>query len=159
MFSWDYKAPPPNLTTRYLWYLPYFLQMIIALLSSMAVKSRYCQDELALSYVSNKPIFPVAIQAPSELFPLMDTGMWVHDDVIEWKHFPRYWPFTGLCTGNSPGTGEFPVQRPVKRNFDVFFDPRLNKRLGKQSWGWWFETPSCPLWRHCNAQKPTKYRD
>ena len=28
----------------------------------------------------------------------------------------------------------------------------LNKRLSKQSWGWWFETPSRPLWRHCNAE-------
>ena len=27
----------------------------------------------------------------------------------------------------------------------------LNKRLSKQSWGWWFETPSCSLWRHCNV--------
>ena len=27
----------------------------------------------------------------------------------------------------------------------------LNKRLSKQSWGWWFETPSRPLWRHCNV--------
>ena len=43
-----------------------------------------------------------------------------------------------------------PPQRPVTRNFDVFFDLRLNKRLSKQSWGWWFETPSRPLWRHCN---------
>ena len=30
-------------------------------------------------------------------------------------------------------------------------DLRLNKRFSKQSWGWWFETLSCPLWRHCNA--------
>ena len=55
-----------------------------------------------------------------------------------------------LCAGNSPVTGEFPAQKPVKRGFDVFFDMRLNKRLGKQSWGWWFETPSCSLWRLCN---------
>ena len=27
----------------------------------------------------------------------------------------------------------------------------LNKRLIKQSWGWWFETPLRPLWRHCNV--------
>ena len=27
----------------------------------------------------------------------------------------------------------------------------LNKRLRKQSWGWWFTTPSCPLWRHCSG--------
>ena len=33
----------------------------------------------------------------------------------------------------------------------VLFDLRLNKLLSKQSWGWWFETLSCPLWRHCNA--------
>ena len=26
----------------------------------------------------------------------------------------------------------------------------LNKRLSKQSWGWWFEMPSHSLWRHCN---------
>ena len=38
----------------------------------------------------------------------------------------------------------------MTQSFDVFFDLRLNKRLSKQSWGWWFETPSRPLWRHCN---------
>ena len=56
-----------------------------------------------------------------------------------------------LCAGNSPVTGEFPSQRPVTRSIDVFFHLCLNKRLSKQSWGWWFETPSCSLWRHCNA--------
>ena len=56
-----------------------------------------------------------------------------------------------LCAGNSPDTGEFPAKRPVTRSFDVFFDLRLNKRLSKISWGWWFETPSHPLWRHCNG--------
>ena len=56
------------------------------------------------------------------------------------------------CSGNSPVTGEFPAQRPVTRSFDVFFDLRLNKRYSKQSWGWWFETPSCSLWRHCNVE-------
>ena len=49
------------------------------------------------------------------------------------------------------GSGEFPAQRPVTRSFDVFFDLRLNKRLSKQSWGWWFQTPPWPLWRQCNA--------
>ena len=45
---------------------------------------------------------------------------------------------------------EFPTQRPVTRSFDVFFDLRLNKRLSKQWWGWWFETLSRPFWRHRN---------
>ena len=49
--------------------------------------------------------------------------------------------------------GEFPAQRPVTRSFDVFFDLRLNKRLSKQSWCWWFETLSCPLWRHRNGKR------
>ena len=55
-----------------------------------------------------------------------------------------------LCAGNSPVSGEFPAQRPVTRSFDVFFDLRLIKRRSKHSWGWWFETLSLPLWRHCN---------
>ena len=57
-----------------------------------------------------------------------------------------------ICAGNSPVPVEFLAQRPVTRSFDVFLDLRLNKRLSKQSWGWWFETPSRPLWRHCNDQ-------
>ena len=52
---------------------------------------------------------------------------WIHDDVIKWKQ--SQWRgtlmFSLICA--------------------------LNKRLSKQSWGWWFETPSCSLWRHCNA--------
>ena len=56
-----------------------------------------------------------------------------------------------ICAGNSPVPGEFPAQRPVTRSFDVFVDLRLNKRLSKQSWGWWFETLSRPLWRQGNG--------
>ena len=61
-----------------------------------------------------------------------------------------FFALLALCVGNSPVTDEFPSQRPVTRSFDVFFDLRLNKPLSKQSWGWWFETPSRPLWHHCN---------
>ena len=38
-----------------------------------------------------------------------------------------------LCAGNSAVTGEFPSQRLLSRSFHLFFDPRLNKRLSKQS--------------------------
>ena len=57
---------------------------------------------------------------------------------------------TGPLCGEFTGHGEFPAQRPVTRSFGVVFDLRLNIRLSKQSWGWWFETPSRSLWRHCN---------
>ena len=59
---------------------------------------------------------------------------------------------TGPLCGEFTGPVEFPTQRPVTRSFDVFFDLRLNKRLSKQPWGWWFETPSWSLWRQCNAR-------
>ena len=45
-------------------------------------------------------------------------------------------------------------------SFDAFFDLCLNRRLSKQSWGWWFETLSSPLWRHCNDKDhSSRYRD
>ena len=59
--------------------------------------------------------------------------------------------------GNSLVTGEFPALRPVTRSFDVSFDLRLNKRFSKQWWGWWVETPSRPLWRHCNDTGQTSH--
>ena len=68
-----------------------------------------------------------------------------------WRHqMETFSALLAICAGNSPVPGEFPTQRPVTRSFDVYFDMRPNKRLSKQWWGWWFETPSCPLWRHRN---------
>ena len=100
----------------------------------------------------------------------------IHRSIVCWhtlceKHLQtpclfvvKYWPIpmmtssngnivrvTGHLCGEFTGPGEFPAQRPVTRSFDVFFDLHLNKRLSKQSWGWWFETLSRPLWRHHNA--------
>ena len=68
-----------------------------------------------------------------------------------WRHqMESFSALLSLCAGISPVPGEFPAQRPVTRSFDVFFDLRPNKRLSKQSWGWWFETLPCSSWRHCN---------
>ena len=64
-----------------------------------------------------------------------------------WRHqMGTFSALLAICAGNSPVTGEL----PVTRSFDVSFDMRVNKRLNKQSWGWWFETPSSSLWSHCN---------
>ena len=98
---------------------------------------------------------------------LMNTGI-----KLQWNTFLLWKPIThawwhpqmekfsaslAICAGNSPVTGKFSAQRPVTRNFDVFFDLRLNKRLSKQSWGWWFETPLHSLWRHRNENLITSY--
>ena len=50
----------------------------------------------------------------------------VHDDVIKWKHFPRYW---SIVRGLNRSPVNSPPQRPVTRSFDVFFDLRLKKTL------------------------------
>ena len=68
----------------------------------------------------------------------------LHDDVIKWKHFLRYWPFVrGIHRSlvNSPNKGHWR-------------GALLNKRLSKQSWGWWLETTSHSLWRRCNGLRP-----
>ena len=57
---------------------------------------------------------------------------------------------TGHLCEEFTGPRWIPRQRPVTQSFDVFVVLRLNKRLSKQSWGWWFETLSRPLWRHRN---------
>ena len=62
-----------------------------------------------------------------------------------------FFALLAICAWNSPVAGDFPSQRPVMWSFDVFFDMHLSKWLSKQSWGWWFETPSRTLWRHCNG--------
>ena len=59
---------------------------------------------------------------------------------------------------NSSVSGGFPVQRPVTPSFDIFFYLHMNERLSKQSGGWWFETPSHPLWRRSTDTKYNKGR-
>ena len=72
-----------------------------------------------------------------------------------WRHqMETFSALLTICAGNSLVTGESPAQRPVTRSFDVFFDLHLNKPLSKQWWGWWFETLSRSLCRHCNDTAP-----
>ena len=71
-----------------------------------------------------------------------------------WRHqMETFSALLAICAGNSPVPGEFPAQKPVTQSFDVLFDPGLNKQLSKQLWGWWFETLSCSLCRHCNGKE------
>ena len=101
------------------------------------------------------------VWAHNDAMPSADTGMATKSDRIFswWRHqMETFSALLDLCAGNSPVTGEVLAQRPVTRSCDVFgfFYLRLNKRLSEQSWGWWFETPSCSLWRHCNLFKVSR---
>ena len=85
-----------------------------------------------------------------------DLLLWIHrprnyDDVINGSIFRVTGPLCGEFTG------QFPTQRPVLRSFNVVFQLVLNKRFSKQSWGWWFETPACSSWRHCNGSEITPW--
>ena len=89
-----------------------------------------------------------------ELNPVLNTKTPGHGDISTFMMTSsngNIFRVTGPLCGEFTGPGEFPTQRPVMRSFDVFFDLRLNKRLSKQPWGWWFEAPSWSLWRQCNA--------
>ena len=60
-------------------------------------------------------------------------------------------PVTGPLCGEL--TGDRWIPRMKASDVELwyfFFYLRLNKRLSKQSLGWWFETPSGSLWRQCN---------
>ena len=74
-----------------------------------------------------------------------------------WRHqIETFSTLLAFYAGNSPVTGEFLSQRPVTQSFNVFFNLRLNKRLSKQSLGWWFDAPSRSLWRHYNVPSHLK---
>ena len=57
---------------------------------------------------------------------------------------------TGLLCGEFTGPRWIRRTKASDAELWCLFDLRPNKRLSKQSWGWWFETLSCSLWRHCN---------
>ena len=63
----------------------------------------------------------------SILFNIADDTL-KHDDVIKWKHFPRCWSFVRRIHRSPvhfPHKGQI---KAVTQSFDVFYDPRLNKR-------------------------------
>ena len=104
--------------------------------------------------------FAFSISYDISWFSIFIQGIWIHflkKGVVSintwWRHqMETFSALLALCAGNSPVPGVLPAQRPVTRNFDVFFDLHPNKRISKQCWGWLFETPSSQLWRHCNAR-------
>ena len=58
---------------------------------------------------------------------------------------------TGPLCGEFTGHRRIPLTKASGAELWCFFGLRLNKRLSKQPRRWWFETPSHPLWCHCNA--------
>ena len=82
-----------------------------------------------------------------------DPGVFSHDDVFEWKHFPRDWSLWRESTGHR----WIPLTKARDAGLWRFLWSAPNKRLSKQLRRRWFETPSCSLWRHCNARNPAGF--
>ena len=101
---------------------------------------------------SNMPLYMHVCVRYYHFFYIMTS-----DEMSLWRHqIETFSVLLALCAVNSPVPGEFPAQRPVMRSFDAFFDLHPNNRLSKQWWVWWFETLSCPLWRHRKDSVPWK---
>ena len=62
---------------------------------------------------------------------------------------------TGYLCGEFTGPRWIPRTKASDAELWCFLRSAPNKRLSKQWWGWWFETPSCPLWRHRNDMEMT----
>ena len=128
-------------------------------------------NELNRSFMLEKIITPpphYSMRPSTTLYALWMNGMtYLHigwyrvisaDHKSKWQFRTTWWrheieTFSALLLlfeENPPVTSGFPSQRPVTRNFHVFFDLRLNKRLNKLSRRRLFETSLLPLWHHCN---------
>ena len=143
--TWNFQVPPQNFQApnRFYWYLGYWLKAdtCIYLLYANTKKLSFCIFIGSLGNISILKHIASTI--------LIAINMQLYIPAMRTSSNGNIFHVTGHL-GNSPVTSEFPAQRPVMRSFDVFFDLHLNKWLSKQSWGWWFEMPSCPLWRHCD---------
>ena len=53
---------------------------------------------------------------------VLDNIVWAANHIPWWRHqMETFSALLAICAGNSAASGEFPVQRPVTRSFDVFF--------------------------------------
>ena len=131
------------------------LVWIILSLKNISIPPKYHRFRLSIDpnlTFSDKKWWAKNISALRWKFVCPCTCLFVETCKSWWRHQMETFPaLLAICVGNSPVPGEFPAQRPVTRSFAVFFDRSPNKRLSKEWWGWWFDTLSSPLWRHCNG--------
>ena len=123
-----------------------FLRM---LMKCMFFTTEYHPSHSSATFCKSEDIFPLNVLTRNwKKIGATEDGMVPatarQDDVIKWKHFPRYWPFVR-------GIHRWPVNSPHKGQWRGALTFSLICALSKQWWGWWFETPSCPLWRLCNG--------
>ena len=75
---------------------------------------------------------------------------WIFREYMKTSSNGNIFRVTGHLCGEFTGPRWIPRTKANDAELWCFFYLRLNKRLSKQSWGWWFETLSRSLWRHRN---------
>ena len=113
-------------------------------------------NKISLKYVPCDLVDAMATLIQILVWPrTVDRIIWSNNGMLYWHIYMSLGLKQFMMTSSNGNIFRWPVNSPhkwpVTRSFDVFFDLRLNKHLSKQSWGWWFETLSRPLWRHCNV--------
>ena len=118
--------------------------------------------KLNVKFINHPSLFRLSTNKPTELratghllgestseFPLQRAGNARSISIMMTSWNGKIFHATGPMCGEFTGDQWNSTQRPVTQSFGVFFDLRLNKRLSKQSLGWWFEMPSGSLWCQC----------
>ena len=80
----------------------------------------------------------------------------LHDDVMAWKHFLRYWPFV---RGIQRSPVNFPHKGPVMWCFDCFLNTEQTVEQPVKLPVIW--DAITPMWRHCNVMQvspPNEHR-
>ena len=114
-------------------------KMFLSLLTRRSLASKFCQDELALAYISNKPIFPVSIQPRAEIYSQVPTGVKLELARFEW---------TQICSENF----DHGIKRLLSKLKDCLAD--LEKDPEEKSDE--ILSPTAPIVIP-NAAKPNKY--
>ena len=107
-------------------------------LQCLVVKVYYIIRWIDFNTIMGMPLFSKCYCSSWWYYIIMLESWWCHQ-------METFSALLTLGAGISPVTGEFPAQRPATRSFDISVICALNKRLSKQSWGWWFETPARSL--------------
>ena len=91
------------------WMFPYFISLLFSLFSCIYIGTAVLSCTLFREdYIILIGLIPDCLT--KILISSRQTGLQFHDDVIKWKHFPRYWPFErGIHRSpvNSPHKGQW----------------------------------------------------
>ena len=108
-------------------------------------QTNYIREYIELLHWAHEPNNNIDRNTLPNHLPTSTVSLW-------WRHqIETFSALLALCAGNSPVTVNSPHKGQWRGTLMFSLICALNKPLSKQSRCWWFETPSHPLWRHCNG--------